>query len=740
MNALPPLAHSAPDGERRPHLYADHIHGAVAEARAHAEGVAPYLPDAAQAERFVDAVVDAAAFHDLGKLDPENQPALRQGRGGRMPWDHMDAGVAHLVRAGAFTAAWSVRGHHSPGLPARATECSPLRPGAWKLRGGRIGQRDADAGDALVARTDRTLDALVSAHMAAAGQHTPSADKANHGLFMRLALSCLVDGDHGDAARYEHGRSPPPPPAPRWTERLAALDAYVERLDRRSVRQADRDDFYRACRNGPVDRPMVGCEGPVGIGKTTAVTAWCLRRAIASSARRIFIVAPYTTILSQTARILRHALTLPDEADRQEEVVAEHHHRADFQALESRELATLWRAPIVVTTSVQFFETLAACQPARLRKLHGLPGSVVFLDEAHAILPAPLWQQNWAWMQELADGWGCSFVFASGSLARLWEKEGIVRGRATCLPDLVPPELAARLHQAEHRRVRFHTLGRVPDPIEAILRMPGPRLAVVNTVQTTAVIADRMRKRGADVLHLSTALCPTDRDRILKAVRRRLDPNEGYGPDWTLIATSLMEAGVDLSFRTGLRERFSTASLIQIGGRINRHGEWEFGDVIDFLIDADGFMTTHPDAVYPGAALERLFAASAFATTFNPAMLVTHAIHDELRGAFRGIDTPLAQAEAGNNYPEVARLGCLIDADTRLVVVDKTLETKLSHGQVVSPHDLLAGSVQIGANRIEKLGLAPFPGRPDLYLWSRTYDPDFLGYMAGVLDSTPSHL
>ena len=337
---------------------------------------------------------------------------------------------------------------------------------------------------------------------------------------------------------------------------------------------------------------MVACEGPVGIGKTTAVVAWCIRRAITSGARRIFVVAPYTTILSQTAAMLRSALLLPDEQGRDNEIVAEHHHRADFQAMESRDLAVLWRAPVIVTTGVHFVETLAACEPARLRKLHGLPGSVVFLDEAHAALPAPLWRQNWVWMRELAGEWGCSFVFASGSLARVWQEPDIVgENDVLRLPDVAPPAFSARLDETEHARVRFRTVGRTTNPVSLILNAPGPRLAVFNTVQTAAVMAKRLREAEAKVLHLSTALCPLDRDSILDEVKRRLDPKSSYDRDWTLVATSLVEAGVDLFFRTALRERFSTASLIQIGGRANRHGGEHRADVIDFQVEANDGLT-----------------------------------------------------------------------------------------------------------------------------------------------------
>ena len=102
----------------------------------------------------------------------------------------------------------------------------------------------------------------------------------------------------------------------------------------------------------------------------------------------------------------------------------------------------------MLTTAVSFFETLAGCDPATLRKLHALPGSAVFIDEAHAALPTNLWPQNWRWLRELAAQWGCHFVFASGSLARFWENADVV-GDAVQLPELMLEDQAKEVRNAE---------------------------------------------------------------------------------------------------------------------------------------------------------------------------------------------------------------------------------------------------------------------------------------------------
>lgn len=735
-----PLAHSPPHAGAAPQPYSEHIGAVAFGARARAEAAAQFARDRQVAQALVEATTDAGTFHDLGKLDPDDQKVFARFGAERLAWDHIDAGVAHLMRAGACAAAWLVRGHHAPGLPSRPLHFSRAGRNADQVRRLR-GRRSDDAAIERHAeqqqRTDRLLPSLLDQHHAVVGNRTPVLGRPAHGVPLRLALSCLVDADHTDTAQFSDGHVPPIPPAPRWPERLAALDAHVAELAAQvGARTADRVAFYQACRHGPVDAALVSCQGAVGIGKTTAVLAWLLRRAIATGARRVFVVAPFTAILSQSADRLRKALVLGGEDAYA--VVAEHHHRADFEDRNARDLAVLWSAPVVLTTAVQFFETLAANAPAQLRKLHALPGSCVFIDEAHAAIPTPLWPQNWRWLRELADDWSCSFVLASGSLARFWELPDVV-GDATQLPELVPPDLTARLDQAERRRVVYRSLGRLagPDGIAAnVCGQPGPRLLILNTVQSAAVMARHLRQTGHDVLHLSTALCPADRAAALARVMARLrQPDDD---SWTLVATSLVEAGVDISFRTAFRERFSTASLIQTGGRANRHGErMHAATVFDFIFDTgpNDRLKHHPAAKLPASVLEKFFARHLLDSEAVPADLITNAMRLELRAiGFDAVTNRLVTAETARDYPEVAQLGRVIDADTRLVVVDPALRARLEARAPVGAHALLSGSVQIWANKIADLALTPIPGRADVFDWPYAYDPDFLGYMQGLLD------
>lgn len=207
-------------------------------------------------------------------------------------------------------------------------------------------------------------------------------------------------------------------PPLRAEERLAVLDRYVSALGGDDARSALRRQMYAACRDAKITDGFAACDSPVGSGKTTAVMAHLLRQAVRRKSRRIFVILPYTSIIQQSVDVYRKALVLPGEDPAK--VVAELHCRADFEDMDTRYLTALWRAPIVVTTAVAFFETMASNRPSALRRLHELPGSVVFVDEAHNALPIDLLPLAWGWMNALAEEWGCYWVLASGSLVRYW--------------------------------------------------------------------------------------------------------------------------------------------------------------------------------------------------------------------------------------------------------------------------------------------------------------------------------
>jgi len=714
-----PLAHSArPECGVCAQAYAEHVGNVTQRATDNAQKVAGYLNDGGRF--FMDVVRSAACLHDLGKLDAENQAVLGTFPKKPLPVNHVDAGSARLLNLNWVESALLVYAHHH-GLCSIPSESAKqehfLRdPDVFDVTSQRLDSyvyRHEDFPDLTVNRTERCRSGW-------------------SGLTRRMALSCLVDADHGDTAQNYGNETHVAPPEQRWTERLQALDIYVQRLFQRdpgSARNQLRMDIYHACRNADIDSPIQACDSPVGTGKTTAVMAYLLQVAKARRLRHIFVVLPYTNIIKQAVDTYRKALVLAGESP--EEVVAEHHHQADFSDPDLRQLATLWKAPVIVTTAVQFFETLGSNQPSRLRKLHELPGSAVFVDEAHAAIPSWLWPQTWRWLKELVQEWRCHFVLASGSLSRFWELAKFAEPPES-VADLIPPKLRQRSCKSESRRVTYRQHNKPLDRHGLkyfVLSKPGPRLLILNTVQSAAVMAHELQQAGEQVLHLSTALVPDDRDRVVERVRRMLKFAEHSR--WTLVATSCVEAGMDFSFRTAFRESCSVASMIQIGGRVNRHGSSQVAEIWDFRV-LDPLLNRHPAFDTSRAVVDQFFNENLI-DAGSATKMVTEAMRREIMSDYDTKADVLKKRECTCDYPEVAKLCRVIDADTRIVVIDQDLVKALENRGKVSPLDLLRESVQLWSNRIKDLALEPIRGYEELYKWTGKYDPDFLGYMEGVL-------
>lgn len=334
----------------------------------------------------------------------------------------------------------------------------------------------------------------------------------------------------------------------------------------------------------------------MGSGKTTAIMAHLLSQAKKRNLRRIFVILPYTNIIRQSVTKYRETLVLPGE--NAEEVVAELHHRADFENEDVRHLTALWKAPIIVTTAVAFFETLASNNPATLRRLHELPGSAIFVDEAHAALPVKLLPVAWRWMNIYANEWGCYWVLASGSLSRFWKIPEITTKKFTVfVPEVINNELRRRLSSYEYKRVNYKfelQPKTTPELAEWIMKFKGPRIIILNTIQSAAVLADYLKSNYGEkyVEHLSTALTAKDRERTIDIVKERL--NDKFDNDWTFVATSCVEAGIDLSFKVGFRELGSLSSLLQAAGRVNRNGADDAAEMWTFCICEDGKLKLNP--------------------------------------------------------------------------------------------------------------------------------------------------
>lgn len=715
------LARSAASIDVPPQSYLGHVLHVLVRSRCYLRKVLLYAQkwDAAAVRRILEL---ASEYHDLGKLADENQCVLAgETQAGRLPIPHADAGVAHLVGREAWLSALLVYAHHA-GLPD---------VGELNVRGIRNAK--------IAHQVDQLLPELLSRHDSSVrpaihikgSPHETSLKPAD----IRMMFSCLTHADHGDAARTSGGEPQwVRPPKIRASERLRALRRYITSLSadgEDSERNRMRAAFFETCSKGICEDAIAMCDAPVGTGKTTAVMSHLLNTAVRHNLRRIFVILPFTNIITQSVQVYRKALTL--EGERAEEVVAEIHHRADFESPASRKFTALWDAPIVITTAVAFFETLASASPSTLRRLQNLPGSAVFLDEAHAMLPVKLLHLAWQWIQHAAEFWSCRWVLASGSLCQFWKLEefGDVGGQ---LPNLLAAEEQDKLQRFEIERVRhrYQPKSMNLDELAAWLKeLDGPVIVVLNTVHTAAAAAraaERVFGEG-NVLHLSTSLTPRDREITLGLVKARLR-YKGH-TQWCLFATSCVEAGVDLSFRTGVRECASLLSLLQLAGRVNRNSEYAESDVWTVILNAnDRGVTRNPSLACSERILREFFEQG---REISPE-LSTEAMKKEMREQSISL-ARLSEDEKKYAFKSVDGNFKVIEDESQLTIINRDLLRRIRNFEDVSWQEIQNDSVRIRKNIRERLKIEESQRYPGVLLWSEGAKySQFLGYMEAILE------
>ena len=376
---------------------------------------------------------------------------------------------------------------------------------------------------------------------------------------MRMLFSCLVDADFLDTEAFMNN-------APVRSTAGESLSVLYERLQTTlaafgpptNAVYEKRKKVQRDClRAAEEPRGLFTLTVPTGGGKTLSSLAFALRHAVQNGLRRVIYVIPYTSIIDQTAAVFREALG--------EQNVLEHHHNVEYNTSEDQEtdpraLATEnWDAPVVVTTNVQFFESLFSNRTSRCRKLHNIANSVLIFDEAQ-MLPIDLLLPCVHAIEELVRNHHCTAVLCSATQPALRKYFDASLGmREIC-------SAPAELYQAL-RRVRFEKIGLLSD--EALLERLSSHdqtLCVVNTKVQAQTLFQGLSGEGN--YHLSTLMTPTHRRRKLEEIRNRLKS----GLPCRVISTSLIEAGVDVDFPVVYREEAGLDSAIQAAGRCNREG------------------------------------------------------------------------------------------------------------------------------------------------------------------------
>lgn len=517
------------------------------------------LPDAEQLLRFI------GMAHDMGKAADAFQAHLR----GKGEADHKTAAAAVAAAEKSLMGvllAYVFYGHHS-GLPSGTHLFTDILPPY---------QRPAEVADRVP--TD-VFQLPAVTYTPQHGVHSAAELMYAAMMSVRMLHSALVDADWLATESFCE-------PNKARQRACCTYDSMAE-LSRRTedyinAREATasgtinglRARIHQACQTAAEQAPAVyRLNVPTGGGKTLSSLSFALRHAALHGMKRVIYVIPYTSIIDQTAAEFRAVLGAEQVTEHQSNINPANEDDRNRFATEN------WDAPLIVTTSVQFFETLFAAKNSRCRKLHNIADSVIIFDEAQN-LPTDYLSPCIQVMKVLQRQYRCTLLLCTATQPALTYREKYfeIGWPAEEMHSLLGEDLEHEL-AAAMKRVEVERLGRMTQ--EALLTHfaaagEPSALFIVNLTRQAQELFTALQQAGHQaVYHLSARMCPAHRTAVLAEVRQRLHNGEPV----LLVATRVVEAGVDISFPIVYRDRCGLDSLAQSAGRCNRHGERPLGRV-----------------------------------------------------------------------------------------------------------------------------------------------------------------
>ena len=500
-------------------------------------------------------------WHDIGKFREKFQKYIKsvsgydaeahiEGAPGRV--DHSTAGTIHAVEKLGIHGriiAYMIAGHHA-GLPD------------WNGEPASLFQRMED-GKQKGYLQEALQNAPTTGLLDQPCPTSPPPQDGSIALWIRMLFSCLVDADFLDTEAFmDERRKDLRAGYPALNELLSAFDQH---MNDKTANATDspvnriRAKVLHQCREkAELPAGLFSLTVPTGGGKTLSSMAFALNHAVHYGKQRVIYVIPYTSILEQTAEIFRKIFG--------DENVIEHHSNLDPDKEDSRSrLATEnWDAPIIVTTNVQFFESLFAARTSRCRKLHNIVNSVVVLDEAQ-LLPPEFLDPILHVMQDLSQNYKVSFVLSTATQPAFSPRPKFLGlgGVQELMDD--PDGLYADLKRVEAELPQDFNTPRTWESIAGELQQYESVLCIVNS-RTDCRTLHALMPRGT--IHLSALMCGQHRSEVIAAIKQRLK----NGISTRVISTQLVEAGVDMDFPVVYRALAGLDAVAQAAGRCNREG------------------------------------------------------------------------------------------------------------------------------------------------------------------------
>jgi CRISPR-associated endonuclease/helicase Cas3 len=531
----------------------------------------------------------AGLWHDLGKYNPDFQRKLH---GETVKVVHSEAG-GHLASLNGWSGAdkilsWLIMGHHSglADFPADQTGAKAL---SAKM------QEPHKSDEVLSLVSDNILTHQLPSMPSMFSKQDLFPDLA---FFIRMLFSCLVDADFLDTEAFIE----PSKKMLRQDFSYVSMECLLEKFDSYMLQFKDTPGVVNECRAHVLSQCRIAAEKrgvfsltvPTGGGKTLASLAFALKHAVLNAKSRIIYVIPYTSIIEQTVEVFR---SIPGFS----ELVLEHHSNLVWDDgeedgnLRKRMAMENWDAPLVVTTNVQFFESLYANKSSYCRKLHNISDSVVVFDEAQCLPPAFLRPCVFA-VRELSRHYGVTPVLCTATQPVLDKKDSFdfsfKEGFENVIEIIEEPDLlSAKLQRVAVES--FNNLKKIkyPELVDKILAEDKSLLCIVNRKPDARELAGLLPDDLT--IHLSTNMCAAHRLEVVREIKRRLSQGERA----IVISTSLVEAGIDLDFPVVYRALAGLDSVAQAAGRCNREGKLNMGRTVVFVPD------NQPNYVKPAASL-----------------------------------------------------------------------------------------------------------------------------------------
>lgn len=505
-------------------------------------------------------------LHDLGKAHPDFQTYLKQS-GGIESSEYDEQGTAsHPNHSGAGailadekwsnvigkTIAYIVAGHHA-GLPDWFGGRDSL---SYRLAS------EKKIADAVRNYAEPLIESLPSQICPPAfAMNCRNHDAVAYHLWVRMLFSCLVDADFLDTEAFlDPARHACRPTFPSLQELQVRFNNQMNLTSRNAPPIAingTRAEILTACRSTAKQSPgLFSLTVPTGGGKTLSGTTFAIDHAVRYGKCRIVYVIPYTSIIEQTADVLRNYFGPENVVEHHSNIAAERERESPSLTL----AAENWDAPVIVTTSVQFFESLYAAKPGRCRKLHNLINSVVILDEAQLLPPEWLYPCVEA-INRLVIDYGVTVVLSTATQPAL--------PNLCMAPREIIPDPAALYDELKRTNICFPkemSVSRDWISLAAELATREQVLCIVNTRLDCHALWKEMPE---DTIHLSALMCGAHRSDIIREIKERLPSGE----QCRVVSTQLVEAGVDIDFPVVYRALAGLDSINQAAGRCNREGK-----------------------------------------------------------------------------------------------------------------------------------------------------------------------